>query len=329
MLVPHFCGSQLHAGMKPLISILMPFKDAGPWLGECMRSILEQDFGTWELVAVDDHSRDDSMALVKAYASDDKRIIPLPNEGSGIIDALKTASRVMRGMYVTRMDADDIMPAGKLESLFLLASADHGCIATGQVEYFPRQSVSAGYREYERWINERCIHDDHWRWVYRECVICSANWMTHHSNADFGALAYPEDYSLVLHWYSKGLNVVSLPSVTHLWREHPLRTSRNSHDYSQDAFFTLKLNHFISHDLDPARTLLLLGNNRKTRLATSVLNQKGVSFQKVNIDDMSPFDHSQDPMVLVGVFPNPREREAIEALMEQKSLVMGQDWWWL
>lgn len=315
--------------MKPLVSILMPFRDAGPWLGECIRSIMEQDFDTWELVAVDDHSRDDSMALVKAYASDDKRIIPMQNDGTGIIDALKTARRAMQGNYVTRMDADDIMPPGKLESLFLLASADHRCIATGQVQYFPRQSVSPGYLEYERWINERCIHEDHWTWVYRECVICSANWMTHAANTDFDALEYPEDYSLVLHWYRKGLKVASLSSVTHLWREHPLRTSRNSNDYSQDAFFTLKLKHFISDDLDTARTLLLFGNNRKTRLAAAVLKQHGIAFQKVNIDDMSPFDHSPNPMVLVGVFPNPRERKAIETLMEQKSLVMGRDWWWL
>jgi len=49
----------------------------------------------------------------------------------------------------------------------------------------------------------------------------------------------------------------------------------------------------------------------------------------VTTEDMSALDLADNPQVLIGVFPNEREKEALMALMDRKSLVMGQDWWWL
>ncbi|HHJ12078.1 MAG TPA: glycosyltransferase family 2 protein, partial [Chromatiales bacterium] len=50
---------------RPAISILLPFRDAGPWLDECLDSIQAQSFRDFELLAVDDHSRDGSAARVR------------------------------------------------------------------------------------------------------------------------------------------------------------------------------------------------------------------------------------------------------------------------
>ena len=59
---------------RPLISIIMAVKDTGPYLTECLDSILLQTYENWELVAVNDHSSDDSWERLIDYAQRDKRI---------------------------------------------------------------------------------------------------------------------------------------------------------------------------------------------------------------------------------------------------------------
>ena len=74
----------------PLISILVPFKNTESYLVECLDSILQQTYTNWELLIVDDGSTDGSYQLVQNYANTEARIHLLRNDGSGIIEALKT-----------------------------------------------------------------------------------------------------------------------------------------------------------------------------------------------------------------------------------------------
>ncbi|MCK5775813.1 MAG: glycosyltransferase family 2 protein, partial [Bacteroidales bacterium] len=45
---------------QPLVTIIMAVKDTAPYLHDCMDSILAQSYQNWELIAVNDHSSDDS-----------------------------------------------------------------------------------------------------------------------------------------------------------------------------------------------------------------------------------------------------------------------------
>ena len=98
-----------------LVSILIPFKNTEAFIEECIQSIVNQSYTNWEAIFVSDHSTDDSDKIVESYAIKDNRITCLKNEGSGIIDALKTAYNHSKGAYITRMDSDDIMVLNRLE----------------------------------------------------------------------------------------------------------------------------------------------------------------------------------------------------------------------
>ena len=100
-----------------LVSIIMPVKNTAQYLGDCLESILKQSYQDWELIAVDDHSSDTSKNILIEYARKDQRINVLDNAGNGIIDALKTAFKYAKGIYLTRMDADDIIPDDRLEKM--------------------------------------------------------------------------------------------------------------------------------------------------------------------------------------------------------------------
>ena len=314
------------------VSIIMPVKNAALYLGECLESILMQTHQDWELIAVDDHSSDTSKNILIEYARKDQRINVLDNAGNGIIDALKTAFKHAKGIYLTRMDADDIMPDARLEKMVNTLINHPKNIATGLVKYFGKQTISEGYLKYENWINEINLTGNQWQQVYRECVIASPNWMVRKSDLDhiggFDDLTYPEDYNLVFKWYQNQYKIYTIPEVTLLWREHPERTSRNSKHYQQPSFFNLKINRFIKNDLR-SDNLVLWGNNEKTRLTADILMRAEIPFHHFDLSNFNKTEDLKTPQVLVGVYPELKERKALESYLSKLMLIEGKDWWYI
>ena len=62
-----------------LISIIMPVKNAGKFLHECLQSIGNQIERNWELIAVNDHSTDNSKIILHQFAQNDERVKVLDN----------------------------------------------------------------------------------------------------------------------------------------------------------------------------------------------------------------------------------------------------------
>ena len=92
----------------------MPVKNTSAYLEACLNSVLQQSEPNWELIAVDDHSTDDSKAILNEFAAKDPRIKVLENSKKGIISALQLAYSKSSGKFITRMDSDDIMIPEKL-----------------------------------------------------------------------------------------------------------------------------------------------------------------------------------------------------------------------
>jgi len=160
---------------EALISILMPAKNAMPYLIACLDSIIQQTYSNWELIVVDDHSTDSTPDILSSYSLQDSRIkVSRLESDAGIIAALRLALPNSKGKYITRMDGDDLMPKHKLESMVSeLQSNGTGHVVTGKVKYFRDGGISQGYSKYEQWINERIDLADHWQHIYKECVIPS------------------------------------------------------------------------------------------------------------------------------------------------------------
>ena len=91
------------------ISLVMPVRNGMPYLKACINSILSQTWTNWELIIINDHSTDNTTALLKEISNDDPRIQWHNNEGVGITPALIKASTYCSGEMISRMDADDLM----------------------------------------------------------------------------------------------------------------------------------------------------------------------------------------------------------------------------
>jgi glycosyltransferase involved in cell wall biosynthesis len=98
----------------PTLTIGLPIYNAGPFLCDCLRSILAQSWSDWELIAVDDGSMDESRAIVETI--DDPRVRILGQDlHQGLGGALNLITAHARGRYIARMDADDLMHPARLE----------------------------------------------------------------------------------------------------------------------------------------------------------------------------------------------------------------------
>lgn len=321
-----------------LISILIPVKNAEKWLKECFLSILNQTYTHWEVWAINDKSTDNSASILAHFSSQDSRIKWQNNMGNGIIDALSTAYSLCRGELIHRMDADDTMPAHKLKTLLNLLATQPQAIATGKVEYFGRNPISDGYLTYQHWINQRCEEKDHHDWMYRECVIASPNWLVHRNSIEeiggFDTLNYPEDYDLVLKWLNAKKEVVSTTEVTHYWRDHSYRTSRNSEVYDQTSFFQLKLDYWVKNCLKKENTVVVLGENQKAEKVKSFLQNASINYRWLGIqgkatEEFSALANIESAFVLVCVFPPEPANSALQEALHTQNLQHGKSYWFL
>ena len=161
-----------------MISILMPFQNEALHLDETLKSILAQTEENFELIAMDDHSNDHSLDILRQYSLLDSRVKVFSSMGNGTISAIVDAFELSRGNFITRHDADDLMPRHKLselKELLIINGKKH--ISTGKVKYFGTLGVKDGFKKYEEWLNDLCDNDNHFKDIFKECVVPSPNWM--------------------------------------------------------------------------------------------------------------------------------------------------------
>lgn len=96
-----------------MVSIILPVFNAERFLSQCLDSILRQTYQDWELIAVDDGSKDGSMEILKSYEKREHRIHIISKENEGVSIARNIALKHAHGDYIYFVDSDDIvMPEG-------------------------------------------------------------------------------------------------------------------------------------------------------------------------------------------------------------------------
>lgn len=90
------------------ISIVTPMYNGGRFVAQTIESVLAQTYPHWEMLIVDDGSKDDSPEIVGAYSARDPRIKLIRQPNSGSAAARNNALRRARGRYICFLDADDL-----------------------------------------------------------------------------------------------------------------------------------------------------------------------------------------------------------------------------
>lgn len=90
----------------PLVSVILPFYNAEKYIGEAVKSIIDQSFRDFELIIVNDGSTDGSLRKVEEF--NDERIVLINKKNHGLAATLNIALKLAKGNLIARMDADDI-----------------------------------------------------------------------------------------------------------------------------------------------------------------------------------------------------------------------------
>ena len=101
---------------KGLVSIIMPSYNCGRFIKESIQSVQAQTYQNWELLFVDDCSKDDTLQTLMGLKENDKRINVFQNmQNSGAAVARNVALRAARGRWIAFLDSDDLWEPTKLE----------------------------------------------------------------------------------------------------------------------------------------------------------------------------------------------------------------------
>lgn len=103
----------------PQISIIVPVYNVEQYLPRCMDSLIRQTYKNIEIIAVNDGSTDESLAILEEYASQDERVCVINQENRGTHIARLEGIRVSRGEYVLFVDSDDWIEESTCEILLL------------------------------------------------------------------------------------------------------------------------------------------------------------------------------------------------------------------
>lgn len=93
--------------MEPHISVIIPVYNAEATLKKCVDSVLGQQFPDFEVILVDDGSKDGSFQICEEYARKDSRVIVIHKENGGVSSARNRGLEIAKGKWVTFVDSDD------------------------------------------------------------------------------------------------------------------------------------------------------------------------------------------------------------------------------
>lgn len=108
--------SMLESAKSELISIITPSYNSAGYISDTIRSIQWQSYQNWELIIVDDASKDNSVDVINQFVNCDARIkLHVFAENKGAAEARNFAISTAKGDFIAFLDSDDIWYEQKLE----------------------------------------------------------------------------------------------------------------------------------------------------------------------------------------------------------------------
>ena len=227
----------------PAISVIVPVYQAEKLLPQCVDSVLAQTFSDWELLLIDDGSRDGSPALCDGYAARDPRVRVFHKPNGGVSTARNLGLEHAAGQCIAFLDADDAFEPAALETLWYLrekAGADSAGCAHFNLSPSGEQHVelllpagiyeAAGIREKILWpltgdrLRPPLFNGFIWRFLFDAAIL--------RDNAITFEGAYLEDELFLMEYFSNAQRLAVTDKPLYRYLENPASaTHRYMPDY--------------------------------------------------------------------------------------------------
>jgi glycosyltransferase involved in cell wall biosynthesis len=280
-----------HSDMsEPVVSVLLPVRDAGPYLKECIASLERQTLEEYEVVAVDDGSTDGSANTLDEWAAGDDRVRVVHRSESGLVETLNVGLELCTAPFVARMDADDISHPKRFE--LQVAEFDElpwVGVVSSLVRHFPWHGVGEGYRVYEEWLNSLLTPEQISRERFVESPVPHPSAMVRRevfeSAGGYRDENWAEDFDLWLRLFEAGVTFTKVEKYLYFWREHAERLTRVDSRYSVENFLRCKAKYLLSGPLAGRQCVVIWGAGQTGRRISKFLLREGAPVEAfVDID---------------------------------------------
>ena len=127
-----------------MISIIIPVYNAENSIHRCIRSVCSQTYKDWELILVDDGSKDNSGKICDEYSKQDKRIHVIHKENEGVSKARNAGLKIATGDYISFVDSDDWLDNNYLQNFMPYTEYD---IVISAFHRRPKHHIAYSFNE--------------------------------------------------------------------------------------------------------------------------------------------------------------------------------------
>lgn len=234
----------------PVISVILPVYNAAQYLKYAVDSILDQTYEDFELILINDGSKDASKEIINRYAEQDDRIITVHQKNIGLVATLNKGIGLAKGTYIARMDADDIsLPRRLKEQVRLLEENPHAVLAAScfdiinEYNEFLKLGVVPGMGEDVKRSMRLYNPIAHGSVMFRKDAFLKTDGYS-------DKVGPTEDYNLWIELAELGDFVISDKSLFR-WRINPEGITHSNNDVMQEATQRLVKAYRESHPIKP------------------------------------------------------------------------------
>lgn len=151
---------------EPLVSIVMPCYNASKYIADSIESVLNQTYTNWELIIVDDCSKDNSRDIIQSFINNDNRIKLICNSSPSGSPATprNIGLENSNGEYIAFLDSDDLWVSDKLEKQLAIFKTSDCCIVYSNYEAIEENGLRTGriikepsFANYRKLLKYNCI----------------------------------------------------------------------------------------------------------------------------------------------------------------------------
>ena len=215
MICWHFARGSLGLNVtESKVSIVIPTYNSAPLLARALRSVLDQTYSNWEAFVIDNHSSDNTDAVVASFQ--DVRICLLKTHNQGVIAKSRNIGiRQATGQWIAFLDADDWWTPEKLERSVVVLKAGADVVYHDLRRAGPRKSWSRRVIRSRR-LQQPVFHDLYWNGngllnssvVVSRKLLCAVDELSENP-----ALVGAEDFECWLRLARQSDDFVKLPGI--------------------------------------------------------------------------------------------------------------------
>lgn len=229
------------------VSIIVPVYNTEKYLRRCFDSLINQKYRCFEIIVIDDGSKDNSGRICDEYAEKYSEFYVYHIQNGGVSNARNIGISKAKGKYLTFVDSDDYIYHDFLSELITFSHKDFDLIQSG-LSYFNEHSSELTmerltYKEFDLNIKEDCLALSSIKLITSPCCKLYKRSLIVSNNLKFDtSISFGEDRDFNIRLLSHINTAIALPYVGYKYRRGI--TSSLSQDSKYEKLFIIDLDYW-------------------------------------------------------------------------------------